>query len=87
MMRKKHENKKHPTFSSYLFLSHVFDHKVPLNKLLEETNQKVMFKVFPRYKSSLHILLHFEAPKIQQPSWLVNLPPPKVPPGPEIKAL
>ena len=48
--------------------------------VLEETNQKVMFKVFPRYASSLHFLLHFEAPKIQQPSWLVNLSPLRYPP-------
>lgn len=46
-------------------------------------SKKVMFKVFPRYKSSLHILLH---PKDQATIMASQPIPPKVPP-PEIKAL
>lgn len=46
-------------------------------------SKKVMFKVFPRYKSSLHILLH---PKDQATIMASQPIPPKVPP-PEIEAL
>lgn len=88
-MRKKHENKKHHTFSSYLFLSHVFDHKLPLNKLLSTRRNQSESHV--QSISSVRIIpsfpFAFRSPKDPATIMASQPIPPKVPPPPEIKAL